>query len=59
MNKFSKIKVHWGTYNHCLFVAYLVFVAIGYGWITGTKFQTFSYKDWIWIFKFFRIWIRC
>jgi len=23
MNKFSKMKVHWWTYNHCLFVAYL------------------------------------
>jgi len=20
MNKFSKMKVHWWTYNHCLFV---------------------------------------
>jgi len=23
MNKFSKMKVHWRIYNHCLFVAYL------------------------------------
>jgi len=22
MNKFTKMKVHWWTYNHCLFVAY-------------------------------------
>jgi len=29
MNKFSKMKVHWWTYNHCLFVAYLVSVTIG------------------------------
>jgi len=30
MNKFSKMKVHWRTYDHCLFVAYLASVAIGY-----------------------------
>jgi len=22
MNKFSKMKVHWGTYNHCLFITF-------------------------------------
>jgi len=54
MNKFSKIKVHWLTYTHCLFVAqYLASVAIGYGWISDTKFQKFSDKDWIWICKKF------
>jgi len=51
MKKFSKMKVHWRTYNHCLFVAYLASVAIGYGWISDTKFQKFSVKDWIWICK--------
>jgi len=49
MNKFSKMKVHWWTYNHCLFVAYLASVAFVYGWISDTKFQKFSDKDWIWI----------
>jgi len=53
MNKFSKMKVHWWTYNHCLFVAYLAHVAIGYGWISDTTFQKFSDKDWIWICKHF------
>jgi len=28
--RFSKMKVHWRTYNHCLFVAYLASVAFGY-----------------------------
>jgi len=23
MSKFSKMKVHWWTYNHCLFASYL------------------------------------
>jgi len=50
MNKFSKMKVHWQTYNRCLLVAYLASVAIGYGWISDTKF---SDKDWIWIRKNF------
>jgi len=59
MNKFSKMKVHWWNYNYCLFAAYLASVAIGYGWISDTKFQKFSNKDWIWICKrVFRIWIR-
>jgi len=31
MNKFSKMKVHWWTCNHCLFVSYLASVAFGYG----------------------------
>jgi len=31
MNKFSKMKVHWWTYNHCLFVSYWNSVAFGYG----------------------------
>jgi len=53
MNKFSKMKVHWRTYNHCLFVVYLASVAIGYGWISHTKFQNISDKDWIWICKNF------
>jgi len=29
MKKFSKMKVYWQTYNHCLFVADLASVAIG------------------------------
>jgi len=51
MNKFSKMKVHWWTYNHCLFVSYLTSAAFGYGWTSDTKFQKFSDKDWIWILK--------
>ena len=47
------MKVHWWTYNHCLFVAYLASVAIGNGWMSDTKFQKFLDKDWIWIFKKF------
>ena len=39
--------------NHCLFVSYLISVAFRYGWISDTKFQNFSEKDWIWIFKKF------
>jgi len=53
MNKFSKMKVHRWTYNHCLLVSYLTSVAFGYGWISDTKFQKFSNKDWILIFKRF------
>jgi len=53
MNRFSKMKVHWRTYNHCLFDAYFVSVANGYGWISDTKFHKFSDKDWIWICKNF------
>jgi len=53
MNKFSKMKVHLWTYNHCLVVSYLTIVAFGYGWISDTKFKKFSDKDWIWIFKIF------
>jgi len=53
MNKFSKMKVHWWTYNHYLFVSYLTSVALGYGWISDTNFQKLSDKDWIWIFKKF------
>jgi len=30
MNKFSKTKVHWWTYNHYLFVSCLTSVAFGY-----------------------------
>jgi len=45
MNKFSKRKVHWWTYNHCLFVSYLTSVAFGYGWISDTKFQKFWEKS--------------
>jgi len=51
MTKFSKMKVHWWTYNHCLFVSYFTRVAFGYGWISDIKFQKFLDKDWIWIFK--------
>jgi len=51
MNKFSKMKVHWWTCNHCLLVSCLTSVAFGYGWISDTKFQKFSNKDWIWTFK--------
>jgi len=47
------MKVHWGAYNHCLFVSYSASVAFGYGWISDTKFQKFSDKDWIWICKHF------
>jgi len=47
MNKFSKMKVHWQTYNHCLFFSYLASVAFEYGWISDNKFQKFSDKDWI------------
>jgi len=44
MNKFSKMKVHWWTYNHCLLVSYLSSVAFGYGWISDTTFQKLSDK---------------
>jgi len=47
INRFSKMEVHWRTYNHCLFVLYLASVAFGYGWISDTKFLKFSDKDWI------------
>jgi len=53
MNKFSKMKVHQRTYNHCLFVSYLTSVEFGYGWISDTKFKKFLDKDWIWICKNF------
>ena len=52
-DKFSKMKIRWWTHNHCLFVVYLANVAIGYGWISDTKFQKFSDKDWIWVCKNF------
>jgi len=45
------MKVRWWAYNHCLFVSYLTSVPFGYGWISDTKFQKFSDKDWIWIIK--------
>ena len=41
------------TRHYCLFVAHLASVAIGYRWISDTKFQKFSDKDWIWICKKF------
>ena len=47
------MKVHCWIYNHCLFVLCLTSVAFGYGWISETKFQKFSDKDWIWICKKF------
>jgi len=47
------MKVHWRTYNHCLFVAYLVSVAFGYRWISDTNFLKISDEDWIWIRKNF------
>jgi len=53
MDKFSKMKVDWWTYNHCLFVSCLSIVAFGYGRIPDIKFLKFSDKDWIWIFKNF------
>jgi len=53
MNKFSKMKVHWRTYNHCLFVLYLASVAFRCGWISDTEFQKFSDKDWKWLCKKF------
>jgi len=49
MNKFSKMKVHWRIYNHCLFVSYLASVA--FGWISDTTFLKISDKDWMWIRK--------
>jgi len=52
-DNFSKMKVHWWTYNHCLFVECLANVAIRYGWISDTKFQKFSDRDWILICKNF------
>jgi len=58
MNKFSKMKVHWQTYNYCLFVAYLASVAIRYGWISDTKFQKFRISNGYGYAKIFRIWIR-
>jgi len=39
MNKFSKMKVHWWTYDHCLFALYLTSVAFRYGWISDTNFR--------------------
>jgi len=30
-----------------MFVSYLASVAVGYGWISDTKFQKFLDKDWI------------
>jgi len=53
MNKVSNTKVHWWTYNHCLFVAYVVNVTSAYGWISDTKFQKIQDKDCIWICKNF------
>ena len=53
MNKFSKMKVHWLTYNYCLFVSYLGSVTFRYGWISDTKFQKFLDKDWMWTSKNF------
>ena len=53
MKKFSKMKVHWWTYKHSLFVSYLTSVAFGYGWISDIKFHKFSDEDWMWIFKIF------
>jgi len=53
MKKFFNLKVHWRTYNHCLYVSYLTSVAFGYGWISDTKFQKFLDKDWMLIFKKF------
>jgi len=52
INKFSKNEDALAD-NHCLFVLYLANVAIGYGWISDTKFHKFSDKDWIWIYKNF------
>ena len=53
VNKFSKMKVHWRNYNHCLFISYLASVTFGYGWILDTKFKKLSDKDLIWICKNF------
>jgi len=36
MNKFSKMKVHSWTYNHCLFVSYLTSVVFEFGWVSDT-----------------------
>jgi len=47
------MKVHWRTYNNCLFVLHLASVVFGYGWILDTKFLKFSDKDCIWIYKKF------
>ena len=53
MNNFSKMKVNCWIYNHYLSVLYLANVSFGYGWMSDTKFQKFSGKEWIWIFKIF------
>jgi len=45
MNELSKVKVHWWTYNHCLFVLYLT--SVTFGWISDSEFQKFSDEDWI------------
>ena len=58
MNKFSKMKILWWTYNHFLFFAYWTGVAFGYGWISDTKFQTFLDKIGYGYAKILRIWIR-
>ena len=44
MNTFSKMEVHWWTYNHCLFVSHLTSVAFGYRWISDTNFQKFRIR---------------
>jgi len=58
MNKISKMKVHWQTYNHCLFVSYLASIAFRYGWISDANFRNsrirIGYED----ANSFRIWIR-
>jgi len=53
MKKFSKMKVHWWTYNHCLFAFYFTSIALRCEWISDIKFLKFLEKDWIWIFKNF------
>jgi len=53
MNKFTKMKVHWRTYNHCVFLSYLASAAFRSERISDTKFLKLSDKDWIWTCKNF------
>jgi len=53
------MKVHWWTYNHCLFVSYLTSVAFGYGCISDTTFQNFLGQGLdMDIQKIYHIWIK-
>jgi len=58
MNKISKMKVHWQTYNHCLFVSYLASIAFRYGWISDANFRNSRIRIGYEYANSFRIWIR-